>query len=439
MSEFTPTLFAARRWFVTGVIALALAGLFAGLMLSDKAFFHRGLVVHVDLSVLVWFLAIACMLWQLYGRAGVVSCAALFCYAAGMLCIPLSSVFPGSEGLMNNYVPMITHPVFHLALGFILCGVALSALQMLFALITRKIHPLHGLHPCFADHAILFGVASAAVITLLSIAAFFLVYPNIPDVIVGEQFYELLFWAGGHILQFTHTQFVMIAWLWLAALIGLHVRLPRKALFAVFLIGPLSALAGIWGVFLPPTSPDYHDFYTQLMRQGNGIAPFIVTLAVLHALFTQPRNRLPENRAPFFALIASLALFTVGGLVGWKIDGSNVTVPAHYHGSIVGITLAYMGLCYWLMPRMGFAAAGHWRTAMIQPLLYGIGQLCWIAGMVILGGYGVARKQTGVPVPQTSFEKFGEILKHSGDGLALLGGLLFVVVVAMAWCKRPRL
>jgi cytochrome c oxidase subunit 1 len=39
------------------------------------------------------------------------------------------------------------------------------------------------------------------------------------------------------------------------------------------------------------------------------------------------------------------------------IRGVNVVIPAHYHGSIVGITLAFMGLAYVLLPRLGFAAA----------------------------------------------------------------------------------
>ncbi len=143
-----------------------------------------------------------------------------------------------------------------------------------------------------------------------------------------------------------------------------------------------------------------------------------------------------EHRASFVALIVSLLLFATGGLIGYRIDGSNVTVPAHYHGSIVGITLAYMGLCYYLMPRFGLADPGRWRLATLQPILYGFGQLCWIAGMVILGGYGVARKQTGVPELHGHYAGLGAILKHGGDGLALLGGLLFVVVAAMAWLKR---
>jgi hypothetical protein len=32
----------------------------------------------------------------------------------------------------------------------------------------------------------------------------------------------------------------------------------------------------------------------------------------------------------------------------------------------------------------------------------------------------------------------GKALLHGGDGLALIGGLLFVAVVILAWVKRGR-
>ncbi len=38
--------------------------------------------------------------------------------------------------------------------------------------------------------------------------------------------------------------------------------------------------------------------------------------------------------------------------VGITIEG-NVTIPAHYHGSVVGITIAFMNFVYWLLPKLG--------------------------------------------------------------------------------------
>ena len=57
-----------------------------------------------------------------------------------------------------------------------------------------------------------------------------------------------------------------------------------------------------------------------------------------------------QHRAYASALILSLILFAAGGTLGLMISGQNVGIPAHYHGQIVGITLALMGLAYAMLP-----------------------------------------------------------------------------------------
>ena len=73
--------FVERRtaaWITLGVYALLAAGVLSVLLalartpvigdvLPGKDFFHVALVVHVDLSVLVWFMACAGMVWTLFG------------------------------------------------------------------------------------------------------------------------------------------------------------------------------------------------------------------------------------------------------------------------------------------------------------------------------------------------------------------------------------
>src|SRR3989337_2986753 len=66
----------ARGWLMLGLLSLLGSGLFSVLLVLARApfvqdlipwadFFHTALVVHVDLSVLVWFLAFAGVLWSL--------------------------------------------------------------------------------------------------------------------------------------------------------------------------------------------------------------------------------------------------------------------------------------------------------------------------------------------------------------------------------------
>ena len=68
----------ARGWLWLGLIALIGSGLFSILLVLSRTpginqllpaanFFHVALVLHVDLSVLVWFVALGGLLWSLNG------------------------------------------------------------------------------------------------------------------------------------------------------------------------------------------------------------------------------------------------------------------------------------------------------------------------------------------------------------------------------------
>ena len=111
-------------------------------------------------------------------------------------------------------------------------------------------------------------------------------------------------------------------------------------------------------------------------------------------------------------------------------------IPAHYHGSIVGVTLAMMGLSYGLLPRFGLAVPEA-RLATLQPWVYGTGQLLHIIGLVWSGGYGVQRKVAGSEqILRTPQEIAGMGLMGVGGLVAIAGGLLFLVVVYRAWRQR---
>jgi heme/copper-type cytochrome/quinol oxidase subunit 1 len=105
-------------------------------------------------------------------------------------------------------------------------------------------------------------------------------------------------------------------------------------------------------------------------------------------------------------------------------------VPAHYHGCIVGVTLAMMGVTYLLLPRFGHAAPTS-RLAAWQPWIYGSGQLLHIVGLVVSGGYGVQRKTAGAEqVLRSTPEVIGMGVMGLGGAIAILGGLAFLWVVA---------
>jgi heme/copper-type cytochrome/quinol oxidase subunit 1 len=136
------------------------------------------------------------------------------------------------------------------------------------------------------------------------------------------------------------------------------------------------------------------------------------------------------------ALSASLTLFAAGGVLAVLIAGSNTIVPAHYHGSIVGVTLALMGLTYHLLPRLGFGRP-EGLTARIQPWIYGVGQLLHIGGLALSGALGIQRKTAGAAQGLDSLAAKGAMgVMGIGGLLAVIGGILFVLVVIGALRRR---
>ena len=156
----------------------------------------------------------------------------------------------------------------------------------------------------------------------------------------GKAYYEILFWGGGHVLQFTWTLLMLAAWLWLASECGGRIPLSPRVTVLMFAL----ALAS---VFVTPYAYLAHDIatvehravLTWAMRLGGGVSILPVALAVVFALASAPRPT-ATTRPLRAALLSSVLVFAAGGVIGIFINGSEVRIPAHYHGCIVGVTLA---------------------------------------------------------------------------------------------------
>ena len=432
----------ARGWLWLGMAALIGSGLFSILLVLSRTpglnrllpvadLFHVALVVHVDLSVLVWFMALAGMLWSLNASARRLgwSWLALGLAAAGAGAMALAPFTGGGAAIMANYIPVLTSPLFMAGLLLFAAGVALLVLLAL------ANAPRLGLH-FDGRGALRFGLNAAAVATAVALLAFGWSWLVLPDTLAGKAYYEILFWGGGHVLQFTWTLLMLAAWLWLASECGGRIPLSPRVTVLMFAL----ALAS---VFVTPYAYLAHDIatvehravLTWAMRLGGGVSILPVALAVVFALASAPRP-CATVRPLRAALLSSVLLFAAGGVIGIFINGSDVRIPAHYHGCIVGVTLALMGLVYQLLPALGYRSP-QGRLATGQPWLYAIGQLMHIAGLVWSGGYGVQRKVAGAEqVLRTPGEIAGMGLMGLGGAVAIVGGLLFVVVVLRAM-RRP--
>lgn len=433
----------ASGWLWLGIASLVGAGLFAILLVLSRTpyvqdifpwvdFFHTALVVHVDLSVLLWFMAFAGVLWSLNSSARFVGVGwlALALAAVGAAVIVLSPFIAVGKPLMSNYVPVIQSTFFFTGLMIFAAGVAVLVLRSLVAV------PSTGSWQG-GEGSIRLGFYAASISTLFALIAFGWSYDIIPQgVFESTQYYDLLFWGGGHVLQFTYSLLMLAGWLWLADTCGAKIPLTPRVASALLVLGllPVFYAPVIYLTFVGDMG-SYMEQFTQLMKVGGAFAPVPLGLAVLYgmgAVKDMPAAVKPQRAA----LLSSIILFAIGGGISLMIGDSNTIITAHYHGTGGAISLAFMGLAIHLLPRLGYRTPDL-KMATLMSYIYGTGQLLHIIGLLWSGGYGVQRKVAGAAQGLHGFaQTAGMGLMGLGGLIAVIGGIMFLVVVFKAM-RRP--
>ena len=424
-----------RSWITLGLISLILAGVFSLLLVLARTpviqnwipfldFFQISLVVHVTLSVLIWLLSISAALWTLCSPDGRTLWDRIsFGLAAVGTAIIVIAPFVGADNpQMSNYVPVLQHPLFFTGLGLFTLGISSH--------LVRTLSSWRGIgSELDGSSALQAGIALSAIVTGIAILCVVASMLGIPAEMDGQIYFEFLFWGGGHVIQYSYTLLMMVCWVVLAHASGCRLELtPRLTLvFQIFIVLPIIVVPFLY-LAHDVTSPGHRLAFTELMKYG-GLSCLPLGLAVVASFLSAGKA---EGAAKYLrsALWSSLALFATGGVLGFMISGLDIVIPAHYHGATVGVTIAFMGLTYYLLPRLGYGPLPA-RMAFWQPLLYGGGQLMHIAGLAWTGGYGVQRKTAGLAQGVDKIEEIaGMSLMGFGGLISVIGGLLFLIV---AW------
>jgi heme/copper-type cytochrome/quinol oxidase subunit 1 len=435
-----------RGWLLLSIASLVIAGVYSVILILARTpyvqdifpfvdFFHAALIVHVDLSVLIWFLSFSGVFYTIISvpRFFALDWIALGLACTGTLVIAISPFVEEGNTLMNNYIPILDSRTF--LWGLLIYAVGFAFLHVRTLLDTFALKKQDSGEGIFK-----YGIFTAAVIGFIAVLSFAWSYAGIPETINGAAFYEYLFWGGGHILQFVHTQLMLVSWLWLAGLIGASIK-GKKIIIAAFSINLLSALAApLIYLMYDVVSAEHITSFTALMKYGMGAPPLIIGLIVISAIAgVIISGKIPESAAHLkAAIISSIFLFGAGGVIGFLIHGINVTIPSHYHGVIVGVTLAYMGIIYYFMPKLDMGSPSI-KLAKIQLYTYGTGQFLHIIGLAWAGGYGIQRKTAGAAQGLTSIKQIASMgLMGIGGLIAVIGGFMFLVAVINAIMQRKR-
>ncbi|RMI19348.1 MAG: hypothetical protein D6681_03030, partial [Calditrichaeota bacterium] len=252
-------------------------------------------------------------------------------------------------------------------------------------------------------------------------------------------YYETLFWGAGHVLQFVNVAGMISVWCVLAyQLTGRDCLTPRATRIAFTLLLLPTGYAPIIAYRVPEAGV-YHLQFTRLMQFGifPAVLLFIALMGIPIARFLRRTGTTTLWHSPWgLGWITSAALTLVGFILGALIRTSNTLVPAHYHASIGGVTVAYMAVSFRLlqrfevpMPLPRFNWLSRW-----QPALFGLGQIVFAVGF---GMAGMGRKLYGIEqIIQTPSQFIGLSLMVIGGLLAVVGGVLFVWYVGWSVTKQ---
>ncbi|CDK98622.1 putative Permease [Magnetospirillum gryphiswaldense MSR-1 v2] len=392
-----------RLWLLVSVAALAVAGgLALGLALartpgvqdwlpSGPDFFHKALVTHVVFSFQVWLLAMLAAA-SAQGRAaplpGLVGVGLTITGCALLLVVTLAG---WGEASLNNYVPVLDHPLYLAGLGLIATGIACALFR-----------------PGNDIPAMAFAYAVALICFAIAVL-------RLPSDLDAAFRYERLFWGGGHVLQFVNTGLIMWAWRRLAG--GGSTPLSRLA-FALLAAGTVAAL--VIELRLDPLGLSWRQAYTDMLWYLLPLPPILVAADMLW-------HRRRVGGIAGLALWASWLVFVLGGMAGFALGAGDTRTPSHYHAMIGGVNVALMGVIHVvLLPALGRAAPSL-RLVRWQIGLYGGGQLLHALGFYLAGLAGVARKTAGVEQGLDSVFKLVSMgVVGLGGTIAVLGGVLFV-------------
>jgi hypothetical protein len=451
MSDAAELRLASRRWFGLSLIVLVLAGLFAlavvlGRMppfdrfVTDPVFFKRCLVAHVNLALVAWFYSIAAALFFLLparGRAGWLARNSVYLAWFGIALELVGAGIPGARPLLSNYIPTVDHWIFQGGQLIFASGVLASFVDR------RFVGAGDRLEVVLLPPGVVSGLRAARAALLLAALTLGFTWLRAPIGLESDAYADLLVWGVGHVLQLACALAMVSLWLWLlgsalgeAPVSALAARWLFAALLVPWLFSPVFALAGT-------STSGYQVGFTELMRwcipPVVSIFLILCTGAVARA-WREGRIGIESFADPRLSAFAVSGLLTLLGFgLGAAIRGQSTMVPAHYHASVGAITVAFMAASYLLLPVLGlaFPGGGFRRVRLWQPAVYGAGMAVLASGFALAGAHGMGRKIYGAEQAARGVaETLGLGLMGVGGLASIVGGILFVVVIAAAWLRR---
>ncbi len=415
-----------RAWFLLFILSIGSGGFFALLValartpgVSDHVppqLFYHWLIGHVDLALIIGFLSFLSFLWQRYFGEDRASYDYIPAYLGTFLVFLVSLIGLGTA-VHNNYVPTIVHPFFFAGIALFGAGYSMSALR--YAPVAFK--------RLYSEDPLESLLSVSVILSLLMPVTLLISYLRTPKMEEYYLYFEQLYWLPGHTHQFVNAVLLLTAWVILTGISGRDV--PSALRFLNLLLLPFPILYLILQIF---TENSLSATVKTITTLGYAVGIGVPTLAYVLYFLTRV-----AFRGGFFLNVLGLSvlMYAVGALMGYLIAGSDLRIPAHYHGVIASILIALMGLTFHYLRELGFVSRIP-KLVRVQPYLYGVGMLLFSLGLFWAGVYGAPRKTFGTGYIESFQVYLFMLLMGLGSVLSVVGGVIFVLYVLSSIIRR---
>lgn len=329
------------------------------------------------------------------------------------------AIFQGeSSVMMTSYVPMQAKPHFYLGLILFAVGALIGCFVFFGTLVIAKAEKTYeGSIPL-----VTFGAMTAAIIGVFTIASGAIIL--IPTFLMSVGYikaidplmYRVVWWAFGHSSQQINVSAHISVWYAIAAIVfGAKPMSERVSRMAFFLYILFLQLASAHHVLADPgVSSEWKIFNTSYAMYLAVLASMVHGLTIPGAIEVAQREKgytkglfewlrkAPWGNPVFSGMFISLVGFGfLGGISGVMmgteqlnlIIHNTIYVPGHFHATVViGTTLAFMALTYFLIPVLFQREVMFAGMAKFQPYLFGIGMSVFALVMMGAGTLGVPRR-----------------------------------------------
>lgn len=381
-------------------------------------------------------------------------------------------VFQGeSSVMMTSYVPMMAHWSFYLSLILFAVGALVACFVFFGTLVVAKRDKTYeGSVPL-----VTFGATTAAIIAVFTILSgagvlvptFFVSIGLLES--VDPLMYRVVWWAFGHSSQQINVAAHISIWYAVAAIAfgakPMSERVSRGAFLLYILFLQLASAHHILAD--PGVSTEWKVVNTSYFMYFAVLGSMIHALSIPGAMEVAQRARgynkglfewlrkAPWSNPTFSGVFIALVGFgflggTTGVMMGTEqlnlLIHNTIYVPGHFHATVVvGTTLTFMALTYFLIPslfRREMIAPG---LARLQPYLFGFSMYFFCLVMMGAGTLGVSRRHWDMAFsgnalayewPGAAYLMMG-LVGISGVA-AIAGGVIYVYVTvgSLLWGKK---